>query len=388
MIGDKLYAGTQSRGIITIENGEAKEVVSKPRSYFINALANDGEGHLWAGAQARGENSGLFDSNDLLKPNKASVPTGTVTAIVRGNGDDMWIATDGRGAFHLQNGKLIEKFTFEGTGGALRSDHISGIFVDAEEVVWFATDKGVCRYDPNAMRAEAVSEEANGNYVRALLRTSRGHLLAGTNAGLYVNDGSKKWAMIPGIGRRIVYALAEDNNGRALIATASGFFVSPSGSDSTFTRLPASCDQDNIRAIATVAGATYIATYGYGVERLQGSQRTLVWPEASADNHLREITSLGKDANDRLLIGTATAGVFFFDGKQTTIDNAFEKLRGDAVWSMLADGSEVWIASAKGLFVFRAGELQDIAPGVNARRLSVSAGIAHAEHVWFATVGI
>ncbi|PYS25422.1 MAG: hypothetical protein DMF72_01795 [Acidobacteria bacterium] len=387
MVGAKLYAGTQSRGLITIENGEAKEVVSKPRSYFINALATDGEGHLWAGAQARGEESGLFDSSDLLKPNKANVPTGAVTAIVRGRGDDLWIATDGRGAFHLENGKLIEKFTFEGTGGALRSDHISGIFVDLEEVVWFATDKGVCRYDPNAMRAEAVSEEANGNYVRALLRTSRGHLLAGTNAGLYVKDGSKKWAMIPEIGRRIVYALAEDNNGRTLIATASGFFASSSGLDSTFTRLPASSDQDNIRAIATVAGATYIATYGYGVERLQGSQRTLVWPEASADNHLREITSLGKDANDRLLIGTATAGVFFFDGNQTTIDNAFEKLKGDAVWSMLADGSEVWIASAKGLFLFRAGELKDIAPGVNARSLSIGADNAHAKQVWCATVG-
>ena len=64
--------------------------------------------------------------------------------------------TDGRGAFHFRDGKLIERFTFVGTGGALRSDHIYGVFVDAEEVVWFATDKGVCRYDPNAARTEAI----------------------------------------------------------------------------------------------------------------------------------------------------------------------------------------------------------------------------------------
>ncbi len=387
MVGDKLYAGTQSRGILAIENGEAKEIVSKPRGYFINALATDGEGHLWSGAQARGEDSGLFDSTDLLKPTKASVPTGAVTAIARGASDDLWIATDGHGAFHFQNGRVIEKFTFEGTGGALRSDHIFGIFVDPEEVVWFATDKGVCRYDPNAMRAEAVSEDANANYVRALVRTSRGHLIAGTNAGLYINDGPKKWTAIPEIGRRIIYGLGEDHSGRVLIATANGLFVSSSNSDSSFTRIPSSSDQDNVRAIATVAGATYIATYGYGIERLQGSQRTLVWPGANADNHLREVTSLGKDANDRLLIGTATSGVFFFDGKQTTIDNALEKLKGDAVWSMLADGSEVWIASAKGLFLFRSGELKDIAAGVNGRSLSISADNAHAKQVWCATVG-
>jgi signal transduction histidine kinase/streptogramin lyase len=387
MVGDKLYAGTQSRGIVTIENGEAKEIVSKPRSYFINALAADGEGHLWFGAQARGDDGGLFDSSDLLKPNKASVPTGAVTAIVRGSGDDLWIATDGHGAFHLQNGKLVEKFTFEGTGGALRSDHIFGIFVDSEEVVWFATDKGVCRFDPNAMRTEAISEDGNGNYVRALWRTSRGHLLAGTNAGLYVNDGSKKWAPVSEIGRRIVYGIGEDKNGRVLIATANGIFASSANSDSTFTRVPPSSDQDNVRAIAIVAGAIYIATYGYGVERLQGSQRTLVWPDANADSHLREITSLGKDANDRLLIGTATSGVYFFDGKQTTTENALERLKGDAVWSMLADGSELWIASAKGLFLFRSGELKDIAAGLNARSLGLSADNAHAKQVWCATVG-
>ncbi len=387
MAGDKLYAGTQSRGVLLIENGEAKEIVSKPRSYFINALATDTQAHLWAGAQTRGEDNALFDSSDPLKPAKTNAPTGAVTAIVRGSGDDMWVATDGHGAFHLQNGKVIEKFSFEGTGGALRSDHVSGIFVDAEEVVWFATDKGVCRYDPNAMRAEAISEDANANYVRALLRTSRGRLLAGTNSGLYATDAEKRWTNVEQIGRRIVYAIGEDTSGRALIGTASGLFASSPNNDANFTRIAASSDQDSVRAIVNVAGTTYIGTYGYGVEKLQGSQRALVWPETNADNHLREITSLGKDANDRLLIGTASAGLFMFDGKQTTTEPALEKLKGDAVWSLVSDDSGVWIASTKGLFLFRSGELKDIAPGIKARSLSVSADDVHAKQIWCATVG-
>jgi signal transduction histidine kinase/ligand-binding sensor domain-containing protein len=387
MVGDKLYAGTQSRGIVVVENGEAKEIVSKPRSYFINALQTDGGGKLWAGAQARGEDSGLLDNGDPLRPTKIATQTGAVTAIVRGTGNDMWVATDGHGAIRLDNGKPVEKLTFEGTGGALRSDHIFGIFVDAEEVVWFATDKGVCRYDPNAMRAEAVSEDPNANYVRALLRTSHGHLFAGTNSGLYLNDGGKKWSSIPEIGRRIVYALGEEKSGRLLIATASGLFGSSANSDANFTRISSSSDQDNVRAIATIAGTTYIGTYGYGVEKVQGSQRTLVWPEANVDSHLREITSLGKDANERLLIGTASAGIFSFDGKQTTSDNALEKLKGDAVWAMLADDAGLWIASSKGLFLLRAGELKDIAPGTKARSLIQSADDVHAKQIWCATVG-
>ena len=137
-----------------------------------------------------------------------------------------WAQTAGA-RFILQGGKPIEHFTFEGTGGALRSDHIFGVFVDAEEVVWFATDKGVCRYDPHATRTENISEDPATNYVRALWRSTRGHLLAGTNAGLFVYEAATKhWRAISELGRRTIYALNEDKNGRVLVATASGLFAS------------------------------------------------------------------------------------------------------------------------------------------------------------------
>src|SRR5712691_171180 len=232
MIGEKLYAGTQSRGLLSIENGGAKEVISKPRIYFINALETDSQGRLWVGVKTRAEDSGLFDQSEPLKPAKANGATGPVMAITRGPRDDVWVGTDGRGAFHFQNGKPIEHFTFEGTGGALRSDHVFGVFVDAEEVVWFDTDKGVCRYDPHATRTENVSDDPGANFVRALWRTSRGRVLAGTNAGLYLHDESKKsWSSVPEIGRRIVYALGEDKDGRVLGATANGLFRSISATN-------------------------------------------------------------------------------------------------------------------------------------------------------------
>ena len=388
-----IYAGTKSRGLLLIEGGEAKEVTSKPRSYFINALETDSQGRLWVGVKARAEDSGLFDETELLKPSKANGATGPVMAIARGPHDDIWVATDGHGAFHFQGGKPIEHFTFEGTGGALRSDHVFGVFVDAEEVVWFATDKGVCRYDPHATRTENISDDPGTNYVRALWRTSRGRVLAGTNAGLYLHDESKKsWSSVTEIGRRIVYAIGEDKDGRVLVATANGLFASMSATNATtFMRIPPPTEKlpqgDNVRAIANANGSTYIATYGYGVERLQGTQRSLIWPDASADNQLRDVTSVGVDASDRLMIGTATGAVFFYDGKQATTDAAFDRLKGGAVWSIVADGSETWLGTDKGLYLFQAGQLKEVVPGVNARSIVIVSGDANTRQVWCATSG-
>jgi signal transduction histidine kinase len=398
---DTLYAGTQSRGLIAIDNGEAKEVLSKSRVYFINALETDARGRLWSGARARPDEGALFDLTDPLKPVKANVPTGPVTAITRGPGEDIWVATDGRGAFHLVNGKQDERFSFQETGGALRSDHVFAIFVDREQVVWFGTDKGVCRYDPHAMRAENISADPSTNYVRALRRTSRGRLLAGTYSGLYAYDvAAKSWRAVSEFARRIIYAIGEDANGRILIASANGLFASQGG-DAAFTRIGASTDRlpqgDSVRAIAQVANGpavdipaiatTYIATFGYGVERLQGSQRTLVWPESAADDRLREVVSLGSDTKGRLVIGTASAGVFFFDGKQTTTEGALDNLRGDAVWSAIPDSATLWLATGRGLDAYRSGQLQEIVPGVNARSVVAGADNTRANEVWCATVG-
>jgi signal transduction histidine kinase len=392
LVNNKLFAGTQSRGLIEFENGEAREVSAKPRSYFINALETDSKNRLWVGARTRAEESGLFDSSEPMKPIKSTATTGPVTAITRGLRDDIWIATDNHGAFHFQDGKATEHFTFVGTGGALRSDHVFSVFVDAEEVVWFATDKGVCRYDPHAARTETISSDANANYVRALWRTAGGRLVAGTNSGLFRYDAGKKiWSEVSELGRRIVYALGEDQSGRLLAATSNGLFVSSSANDPAFTRIAPPSERlpqgDSVRAIANVDGAIYIATYGYGVERLQGSQRTLVWPGAGVDNQLREVTALGRDANGRLAIGTANGSLFFWDGKLASTDAAFDKLKGEAIWSILADGNGLWLASARGLYFYQAGQLREVFAGINARALSISADNSRAGQIWCATSG-
>ena len=93
------------------------------------------------------------------------------------------------------------------------------------------------------------------------------------------------------------------------------------------------------------------------------------------------------DANGRLLIGTASAGVFSYDGKQATSDNAFARLKGGAVWSIVADGSDIWLGTDKGLYLFQGGQLKEIVPGVNARSVVIVSVDPRAKQVWCATSG-
>jgi signal transduction histidine kinase len=278
----------------------------------------------------------------------------------------------------------------------LLSNHIYSIFIDREGVAWFGTDRGVCRYDPHALRVEAISADTESNFVRALVRSSDGTLWCGTNRGLFARNDSG-WKDVPELKGKVVHSIAGDPNGRLLVGTASGLFEGQKLStgrrkgnfESTegraFVRIEnAPGTADKIRAISVFQGAVYIANFGRGVERLDGSRRTLVWPdESTAGAREREVVSLHAESN-WLWIGTAESGVFRLDGKQATADHAFDELIGAAVWSMEGSLDDVlWLASARGLYALKSGKLRRVVGDVDARCVVA----ASEQAVWCATNG-
>lgn len=391
-----LYAGTRSRGVLLISNNTAQEIFSTPRAFFVEALEVDARGVLWTGAKARGNDGGLYEAADPLHPSKMDVNTGTVMALRAGVGQDFWVGTDGRGALLYKGSRFVERFTFEGTAGGLRSDHVYSIFVDNEEVVWFGTDRGVCRYDPHGPRNEKVSDNKESNFVRTLLQTKDGRQLSGTNRGLFMYDAGA-WQPFKELEQKTVYAINEDRNQKLLVGTAGGLYVSQQpmrelGINAHFTRIETGEETTDatgsVRAIAQFQGATYIATFGRGLERVDGTTRTLIWPTNEAAANMRDVVSLHVD-NDRLLIGTALAGVFILQNGQVRPDEALDKLRGAAVWDFDTSSKDLlWVASARGLYLFRAGELTLVAPGLDARSvIAVSSAASSSKEAWCATSG-
>jgi len=401
----KLLTGTHSRGLLAIEGVEAKEIQSSPRAFFINALATAAGGRLWIGARAKRDEGGLYMATDLAHPSKIDVSTGAVMALGTDERGDLWVGTGGRGAFRYRGTRQLDHFTFEGTAGGLRSDDIYVIFVDREGVVWFGTDRGVCRYDPRSPRIEDVSADKQSNFVRTLYQTRDGKLLCGTNRGLFIYDvTAARWLPVQGLANRTIYAIAEDSSGKLLVGSSSGLYVDvnlkgrevegyqhavPPETEETDAQA-AKQPVESVRAIRIFQGKTHVAIFGRGVERVEGERRTLVWPVASADARLKNVTGLHTDGSDRLWIGTAENGVFIFDGRQATQDAALESLRGSPVWAI--DGTRdggLWFATARGLFSYRAGELRSVTPDTDVRSVVAEnlGGTSALTGVWCATAG-
>ena len=371
---DRLLIGTLSRGLLEVRNGEAKPVQMRPMVYFVNAVERDKAGKLWLGVRARKEEPGALTGESPANVKRTEDATGPVLTL-KSVDDEVWIGTDGRGVFRV-SGSKTQRFTFDGTAGGLRSDHVYAIFPDREGVIWFGTDRGVCRFDPQAPRVESVGNNSDSDFVRALYQTSNGKTLAGTNRGLFVYEPeTSNWINVPGLGSNIIYAIAEDKLQRLLVASVSGFYVGPRASASpaeqVFTRVESgSATADgtgSVRAITQFRGATYYATYGRGVERLDGGRISLTWPSGVAT--AREVISLLADGEDRLLIGTVGDGVLVSDGKTVREEPLFAVLKGRVVRSMtrLTTGL-LWFGTSDGVFACAPQQACNVAvPNVDAR---------------------
>src|SRR5262249_44162314 len=198
---------------------------------------------LWI-AEARGQGGGLWtwQNGQLLK---TTFNAGAVNA-VSGSDLEVWAGTRREGTFllNIENTglRIYEHLTSENTAGGLRSNNILAIFQDHDGIVWFGTDRGVCRYDRTSFRNSQVSPVADSNFVRALLHTQKNGTWCGTNRGLFLLAGRTKetnydsWIEIPELEGLSIYALSEDSAGAIWAGTNAGLFVRTDAS-SNFNRV-------------------------------------------------------------------------------------------------------------------------------------------------------
>lgn len=379
---DNLIASTLSRGLLAIQNGTATEITSRPRPYFVNIIAKDQDEKLWLGTQTRGNESGLYLSENLFEPKKIGSGLGNVNAIAFDKDNNAWIGTSNYGLFRFNNINQLNNFTFYGTSGGLRSNEILSVFVDRENVVWVGTNKGVCRYDMQSPASERITDNAETNFIRKLFRRKNGDIIGGTNRGLFYLDKDNNWISVPGFENKAVYSIEENNDGELLVGTGTGYYPNVDlkagvTEPEKFTGDENKESEEIIRAVQTFQNKIYISIFNRGLARIENGNVGLNF----SDQNLMDITVLHGDR--RLWFGTAQNGVYFSDGNKIIQEAVFEILKNNAIWKI--SGTEekgLWFAAEKGLYLYQNGKLNTVLASTEVRDVGE---IPATNAIWAAT---
>jgi signal transduction histidine kinase/ligand-binding sensor domain-containing protein len=398
-------------------NDQLRELtLQPPRPYHLNTVFADGN-KIWLGEQS-GKTPGLwlYENGNVMR---LPFATGTVTAIHGGfsgptNKDmDVWVGTFAQGAFLLRNGQVIEHLTFENTGGGLRANRITALYRDREGIVWFGTERGVCRYDRESFRAARLSDKARSNFVRAMLQTADGATWCGTDRGLFqLANGADlgPWNEVADIQGRAVYVLSEEE--RALwLGTSNGLYLKAQNA-ATFERVPLQAvsepeatiesesqgepvnlpsvnpdppSRESVRALMRFRGALYAAVYERGLARLEANKPPSWLNESEAKNGL----CLANEGEQALWIGTLEGRLLRYDGAQFQSINWLAQNTGSnkelAVRALALVGKRLWIGTGNGLYLRDGESVRQVIPNADVFALQVTRDAEEREIVWCGT---
>lgn len=201
----------------------------------------------------------------------------------------------------------------------LPSSMVNQVFQDSDDVIWFATEGGLVRYDGaefvTFLNNESDSASLQNNYVRLL---------------------------------------HEDNAGRFFVGTLKGFQLYDPDSRS-FTNIQAYIDGMsfpggvNVSCMATADSVVFVGTSGYGIFELNvstGGVPTLVQDPGLLPNCFY-IEKMLFDSRGNLWVATMDKGVFVLDGGRRII-GSFLFEGNESCFSLVETDKGIYIGTSQG----------------------------------------
>ncbi len=411
--------GLQRYDGYSLETSEhfGSDPLSAPESP-ITAMTESENGDLWVGTQhdlLRRDAEGRFHRINLDERRTTADTAVAVRALLL---DDrgLWVAGDGS----LQQvdpaeGRVLKTWPLTSAQGVLV--HPTALARTGDGAIWISSPSGLLRLGAQAGAPEKVGAalERPGD----LLIDAEGHLLAGTQKGVYRlgADGATAALVWPERGDKRVTAMAVDARGRLWMAVPrEGLAVfDPQRGDTHWLHpgqdLPGQLPNATIaRLMVDRSGLLWIGTMERGLARVDpnGAQFQHVLdaspdnrPGAAADNYVR---ALHQGSDGGLWLGTSAAGFkrYDIDGNRfDSFNDALAQAQPEGNVPLInafadADGGQLWIGTSRGLVLFdaarRTAKFLDRTAGGNAGEslsgLPVRALLrAHDGSLWIATIG-
>ncbi len=299
------YAATYGKGIMVLDDDSIRWLAVDQKQLVSNNLrdiAQSQDGRLWI-ATDQGVN--------VLDPARPSEPwewiaperNGLVSGMVSGLqpvDDGMWFFYDQKAQASFYNG---ETWTQMEPGKGVQSEVLDAA-VDSRGYLWFATRSGIDVWDGSVMRSYGPETGLPGSAYLSLLSDTEG-MWVGTEHGL-VRYARFQWSSpLPNIP---VNAILPDTGGALLLGT------------------------------------------DYGLVRLEGKQSYL-WIINLGDDVVINptVTSMARDKNNHLWVGTEGDGLFLYDGQTWEQFNTARGLPANSIRKVFTDRTgTVWIIAAAG----------------------------------------
>src|ERR1051326_7620390 len=323
------------------------------RDVAVNCMVQGLDGDFWIGTAA-----GLvtYDGQDVKFFNKENgLVDDNVTALYITADHTLWIGHKNGKITILKGGKF---FSFS------KNDKLTDepVYAFAEgDGMWIATyGSGIFRFRNNELEPFNSEKGLSDDFVYTLYNDHRGHLWAGTDAGITrINLGEKitsfaVYAMKEGLPDNIVRQLAGDNNGDIWIAMQDSGLCRFDTKELHFTPVKIA---ENWRygAISSLdfdtAGSLYVGTKKNGVIRYAitaDGREVLEVIDANSGLLSNEVNDVFTDREKNLWVATAK-GLSEMRHSRLSFLNTKNGLLSDKVEAILQDSrGDYWIATDKG----------------------------------------
>jgi diguanylate cyclase (GGDEF)-like protein len=283
----------------------------------------------------------------------------------------------------------------------LASDRSEAVLIDAGEVVWVGTSRGLTRLARHPDGSVSAQPALGGFEVSSILRDHQGRLWLGTDDGLRQLSGGR-WQAVPlwDRARFAVNTLYEDRSHNLWFGTPGGLGTMAAGRGA-ITRVPGLSGLDVTGLAEAGDGALWIGTRGAGLLRLAAGQLTVL---RSAEE-LPIVTAVRGGRAGEMWVGSFDRGLLHWSGGRWHLLDDSNGLADNSIRQVIEDrGGDLWICSSTGIARLGRQSIDDLEAGRVAAAIRASYGpedgiaegvcygFAHPGvgrtadgHLWFAT---
>lgn len=309
----------------------------------VFTMFQDGHGNLWMGAYG-----GLSKFDGISFRNYSplnGLPNHYVNAITEYENNTLWIGTI-EGLATLKD-EVFKTYT---TADGLPSNYISCLLRDERNNLFIGTDRGLAKYSSGKfVKLDIDPAFPDLSILCFYEEPNAGRVWIGTTEGIYeLSNGVFTPQRFPTFYDNDIKAINKDRNGHIVAGTQDGMFIRENGLFRQFIP-PDGTAVPLINAMVTdISGVLWIGAQN-GLYSFDGSK--FEYTKISDDINAEKILSVYNDYENNVWLGTAS-GLFRFRGKGFETYNVRDGLLGNFIFGITEDTAKnLWVCSEeKGVF--------------------------------------